>query len=114
METYHVIEHLPRNEVLPAIKDWQRTLTPGGQLIIECPDFDVAVQGYINGNAAMLDSIYGLQRFTGDAHLWGFNKARLVDLLQSVGFVDVQSEEPTDYHVNREPCMRVVATKTLA
>ncbi len=111
IETYHVIEHLPRHELPKVLKRWYRILKPRGQLVIECPNFDEAVKEYLNGNEKRLDNIFGLQRFSGDAHLFGYNFRRLRRLLEDVGFKDIQEKAPTDYHASEEPCLRVECIK---
>jgi predicted SAM-dependent methyltransferase len=111
IECYHVIEHIPHPEVPDVLKEWYRILQSGGRLIIECPDFDRAVQEYMTGNESRLYNIFGLQRFPGDAHLFGYNRKRLFDLLSKAGFVEIVEAKPTDYHANQEPCLRVEGKK---
>lgn len=111
IETYHVVEHLPRHDLPEALKEWHRVLTPAGKLIIECPDFDEDVKEYMDGNEKLLDSIFGLQRFSGDSHLFGYNFKRLQKLLKDAGFKDIQRREPQDYHAENEPCLRVECIK---
>lgn len=77
IETYHVIEHLPRHDLPKALKEWFRILAPKGKLIIECPDFDKTVKEYIKGDEKRIDNIFGLQRFAGDTHMFGYNFKRL-------------------------------------
>ena len=36
--TSHLLEHLELKEVLPALKEWNRVLQPGGELIVAVPD----------------------------------------------------------------------------
>jgi hypothetical protein len=108
---YHVIEHLPRHDSPKALKAWYGLLTHEGKLIIECPDFDDAVKDYIEGNEESIDNIFGLQRFPGDAHLFGYNFKRLEKLLEAVGFKDIQKREPQDPHIKDEPCLRVECVK---
>ncbi len=112
IETYHVIEHLPRHELPKALKEWFRAMAPGAMLIIECPDFDKAVKEYLGGNEKRIDNIFGLQRFPGDTHLFGYNFKRLKKILKEAGFKDVQNEDPTDYHVKDEPCLRIKCVKS--
>lgn len=112
IETYHVIEHLAHPTVRSILSHWHKILSPDGVLVIECPDFDADVAEYLSGNEGRLGSIFGLQRFHGDAHLYGYNRKRLSELLASVGFVDVVHCPPQDYHAASEPCLRVECRKT--
>src|SRR5690606_12562215 len=57
IETYHVIEHIPYPVVKSALTDWHRVLRPGGTLVLECPDVNVAMREYLEGNAERLYSI---------------------------------------------------------
>lgn len=111
IETYHVIEHLPRHDLPVALSEWRRLLVDGGRLIIECPDFDRAVKEYVDGNESRIDNIFGLQRYEGDYHLFGYNYKRLKELLEHAGFREIIQKDPTDYHVQSEPCMRVESIK---
>ena len=111
IETYHVIEHLPRHDLPRALETWHRILIPGGKLIIECPDFDAAVKEYIGGDAKRIDNIFGLQRFNGDVHLFGYNFKSLKKLLEEAGFKNIKEKEPQDYHSKDEPCLRVKCVK---
>lgn len=111
IENYHVIEHLSRHDLPKALKVWYRVLIPGGKLIIECPDFDKAVKEYIEGNKKRIDNIFGLQRFPGDAHHFGYSFERLGKLLKAVGFKDIQQREPQDSHTKDEPCLRLQCIK---
>ncbi len=111
IETYHVIEHLPRHDVPEALKEWRRVLAEGGRLVIECPDFDGAAREYLEGNERRIDNIFGLQRFDGDTHLFGYKFARLKGILEDAGFKNIRQCPPQDYHKEEEPCLRVEACK---
>lgn len=111
IECYHVIEHIPHREVAKYVDEWHRLLEPEGKLVVECPDFDRAVEEYLAGNEERLFNIYGRQRFPGDTHRYGYNSARLKMLLEEAGFSSVTLEEPQDYHAKQEPCLRAVAVK---
>jgi ubiquinone/menaquinone biosynthesis C-methylase UbiE len=106
IEAYHVMEHLPRHEVNSALKRWRRLLMRGGTLVIECPDFDEIVRQYMAGDESQLDGIFGLQRFTGDYHLFGYNRTRIMALLEQAGFCQIREEIPQDYHAKEWPCLR--------
>jgi predicted SAM-dependent methyltransferase len=109
--TYHVIEHLGRHDLPEALKEWHRVLVIGGRLIIECPDFDEAVKEYVQGNEKRINNIFGLQRFPGDTHQFGYNFKRLKEVLGEAGFKDIEEKEPQDYHSKDEPCLRVECIK---
>lgn len=111
IECYHVIEHLPRHDLLSTLRKWHKILIPGGKLIIECPDFDKAVKEYLRGNEDRLNNIFGLQRFPGDLHYFGYNLKRLKGVLEKAGFKNIQKKEPQDYHSKEEPCLRVECEK---
>lgn len=111
IETYHVIEHLPRHSLSKALREWYRVLVPGGMLIIECPDFDVAIKKYIEGDEKQLNSIFGLQRFPRDTHQFGYNFKRLKKILKESGFKNIKEREPQDYHSKDEACLRVECVK---
>ena len=112
IETYHMIEHLPKDTFSKALRNWWDKLIPGGKLIIECPDFDRIVKEYLEGNEERLNNIFGLHRFKGDTHLWGYNFYRLKKILEKCGY-RVKKCIPQDYHRLQEPCMRVEAYKSV-
>lgn len=66
IETYHMIEHLPKKIFERTLKCWWKKLIPRGKLIIECPDFDMSVKEYLKGNEERLYNIFGLNRYKGD------------------------------------------------
>jgi hypothetical protein len=107
IETYHVVEHIPITSVDSVLGSWLRMLKPGGVLVIECPDFDADIRDLLAGNADRMYSIFGRQRFLGDAHHWGYSASSLSDLLSRAGYVDIASMPPTDYHAELEPCLRI-------
>jgi predicted SAM-dependent methyltransferase len=111
IETYHVIEHLGRHEAVRAVREWHRVLKPEGVLVIECPDFDAACREYLGGREDRIDNIFGLQRFEGDSHRFGYNFERLGLLLAESGFRSIVQQPPTDYHKEQEPCLRVECVK---
>ncbi len=111
IETYHMIEHLPRHDFLEALFEWNRVLVEGGTLVIECPDFNATVKEYIEGKKFRINNIFGLQRHPGDYHLFGYTFDDLAETLQSLGFREIRQEAPTDYHAPDEPSLRITAVK---
>ncbi len=111
IETCHVIEHLPRHDLPKALTEWNRVLISGGRLVIEYPDFDEIVKKYLEGDEKYLDGIFGLQRFQGDYHLFGYNFKSLRSALEKCGFTKIERKCPQDYHVKEWPCLRVECIK---
>jgi len=111
IETYHTIEHIPYPDILNTFKEWKRLLTKSGKLIIECPDFDAIVKKYINGDEKQLNHIFGLQRFHGDTHYYGYNVKRLKRLLKQASFTNIRSQKASDYHTNEIPSLRIECKK---
>lgn len=112
IETYHMIEHLSRHGFVEALFEWNRVLTEGGDLVIECPDFEATVRDYVAGRKFRINNIFGLQRHPGDFHRFGYDAATLQELLEMTGFGGCVAEAPTDYHAADEPSLRVRAVKT--
>jgi predicted SAM-dependent methyltransferase len=113
IESYHLVEHLPWRSVTGVFENWYEILIPGGELVIECPDFDQNVKDYLSGKETKMQLFYifGRQRFPGDTHHFGYNFERLKNLLKSAGFRDIKKEEPQDYHKKEAACLRVEAFK---
>jgi predicted SAM-dependent methyltransferase len=113
IESYHVLEHISHKSVRKALSEWYRVLAPGGKLILECPNFDAAIQDYLSGNDNRLINIFGQQRHYGDIHLFGYNPARLIKLLEEVGFKDLIEELPQSSQSLDEPSFRIECHKLL-
>jgi len=111
IESYHVIEHIPLPVVESVVRSWYRLLIPGGVVVAECPDINRAMMEYLDGNQDRIYSIYGRQRFSGDAHFFGYNHDSLIQLFSSVGFANCVCGEGTDYHSKLEPCLRIECRK---
>ena len=111
IESYHVIEHLSKDDAIKTLENWYKMLEVGGKLVIECPNFDEAVKEYLDGNQDRIYNIFGYRRFPGDGHLFGYNYERLAMVLTSIGFSNICNVEPQDYHIAEEPCLRVEGVK---
>ncbi|MCX5846822.1 MAG: methyltransferase domain-containing protein [Deltaproteobacteria bacterium] len=111
IETYHMIEHLPRHDFFEALFEWNRVLEEGGTLVIECPDFDATVKEYMKGKKFRINNIFGLQRHPGDYHHFGYTFENLAEILQGLGFREIRQEAPTDYHAQDEPSLKLTAVK---
>ncbi len=112
IESYHLIEHIPRYELLPTLKQWFRVLIPGGKMITEYPDLDTAFKLYLEGDEKMLvGPIYGGHRWSSDVHYFGYNFKRLKELLQKARFTNIMEKPAQDYHTKEMPCLRVECEK---
>jgi hypothetical protein len=96
------------------IRSWYDLLIPGGTIVIECPDFDRDIEDYLAGNTERLKSIFGLQRYEGDTHYFGYNAERLEALFAQAGFCHICFSKATDYHAMSEPCLRMECRKPCA
>jgi len=121
--SYHVIEHLPRPASKKSKEKWRlnvqdflkecfRTLKIGGKLIIECPDIRGIFEEIVKNNKwSMIDHVYGLDRYDGDTHQWGYTRESIKSLLKSSGFDSIKISDGTDYHILDEPSMHIEAMK---
>jgi len=88
----HVIEHIPRGEVVKSFKEWHRVLKPGGFLRFGVPDFDQLVEIY-NVSDKKVESIVSQLLGQGesgydDHHtIWNFDYAERT--LHEAGFKGV-------------------------
>jgi len=107
IESYHLIEHIPRYDLPPTLKKWHKMLIPGGRVIVECPDLDGICEMYLKGDDNALVLIYGGQRYAHDTHYFGYNFKRLAALFQEAGFTEIIEKPAQDYHTQRGPCLRL-------
>ncbi len=97
----HVLEHFSHAEVQQVLQRWFDVLQPGGEVRISVPDLDKIVKIYLDnwehfqtpGNTPWIGLIYGGQIDRYDFHKTGFNLCWMSNLLNSVGFVDVEEYE---------------------
>lgn len=86
----HILEHLPWPKSVAAIAEWSRVLKTGGVLKIGVPDIGVLSTLLANGQNpwGAMGLIYGLGRLTNplEAHQFGYTRAMLVSILQTLGF----------------------------
>lgn len=117
IESYHMVEHLPKDALRQMLVEWNRVLQPGGQLVMELPAFDDVVAEYLDTDdpertETLLRYVFGSQRFDSDFHYWGWNKKRLSGLLENCGFTNISQEPATDNHAEEAPCMRIESMST--
>lgn len=93
----HVLEHFYyglNNELISTLKEWNRVLKPGGQLLISVPDLKTLCWLYLHPNLMPLERhqimriIFGGQTNVYDVHKVGFDFEILALYLEEVGFQD--------------------------
>lgn len=121
----HMLEHLNRNHREQVFRQLYRVVAPNGVLFLEVPDFQQTVknlyEAYVNNNSHMVHiwktSIYGKQRYEGDAHHWGYDSHTLKQLASSAGFKTTkvwdnsQPEKMVSLHYKQEPVLLLEAKK---
>ncbi|MBM0204750.1 methyltransferase domain-containing protein [Micromonospora sp. STR1s_5] len=110
----HVLEHLFSHEVLLALKEYRRVLSPSGFALITCPDMEsiadtitrngLEITAYNSpaGPITPLDMVFGHSRSIENgnlymAHRTGFTVERLGRLLALAGFRESRVSRGTSY-----------------
>jgi len=86
----HCIEHIEMSIVKDIIQEWMRCLSPGGQMVITCPDARALAERYITHDIEhyifavnMTGPFHGS---TADYHRWCYDWDELTDRLQGYGY----------------------------
>jgi hypothetical protein len=112
----HIIEHLSRHDVAPALSEFRRVLTPTGFALIRCPDVEIVAQFIIEGRIdeviytspagpiKPLDMLYGhgaaIERGnTAMRHGTAFTQDLLGRDLSQAGFAEVRTTRTRTFEV---------------
>lgn len=109
----HVLEHIDPCDLLGTLINWFWSLKPGGTLIIGVPDFESVVNHFLNTKETglkfwkqnfdpyVLTQIYGISFLFKedkvnqyDRHKMLFTESSLKDLLETVGFIEIERFNP--------------------
>jgi 2-polyprenyl-3-methyl-5-hydroxy-6-metoxy-1,4-benzoquinol methylase len=72
----HVLEHVPKEQIIPLLKSARAALTEGGKLVVEVPNIAHPVSGAYN-------------RYHDFTHTVGFTDQSLAFVLRNAGFANV-------------------------
>lgn len=92
---FDLIEHLKREDLEGALKDWHRVLKPNGLLIIKTPNLKAICQLFLE---SIFDSYEASRRIFGNEydHCLLFDSQSLKNLLEKYGFKVINIKEQTD------------------
>lgn len=93
----HVLEHVPRKELVAVLKELRRVLRQGGVLRLSVPDFDLMLamyEAFGKDVTAIADPLLGSHANPYDIHYAVFNRKHLDALLREAGFREVRSWDP--------------------
>jgi SAM-dependent methyltransferase len=118
----HVVEHFWRWEVVDVLREWMRTLKPGGRMIVECPNLLEACRALledpVNGTKPGPEGQRTMWVFYGDpawrdplmCHRWNYTPQSLQALMEEAGLVRVR-QEPAQFKLREPRDMRLVGEK---
>ncbi len=88
-----ILEHIHRDRVMTALREWNRVLRPGGLLEIRTTDVIAIIDLMREPERAnpeqhdtLLRCMFGTQAYAGDFHLSGFTEIWMRDALEKAGF----------------------------
>ena len=96
----HVLEHIPRPEVVPTLREWRRVLKPGGLLRVAVPDFEAVSRLYQCHNVPLwriVGPISGRQDYEQNTHYSVYDYHYLAWQLSQAGFHTITRWEPDDW-----------------
>ena len=97
----HLINYFDREEIVPVLKEWARSLNSGGILRLAVPNFKVMANLYTQGYTldSFLGPLYGKMNRDKIYHKTAYDFSSLRDLLLECGFssVDLYDWRDTDH-----------------
>ena len=109
----HLLEHISHVQLPYVLEKWYKKLKPGGQLIINVPDFEwlckqvlrfesgqilSGVYSDFEGDRGLQTIIYGSHAHEGEYHKAAFTKLSLWEMLDGVGFEKIKIHQYVDGH----------------
>ena len=108
----HTLEHVGIYDVAKVLKEWFRILKPGGEAIIQVPNFDYVAKYWLTGPDRQWAEamVFGTQVNEGQFHKCAFTYASLKGDLEIAGF-EVKRVELRDSH--SQETLQAVCTKVI-
>lgn len=112
----HFLEHITDKEAIHVLEEALRVLEPGGTIELVVPNLPKLMECFLKADYGerwtwWIMTIYGNQHHEGEFHKNGWDHDKLAELLEFVGFRDIQVEEVWTHD---QPCIRAEARKSHA
>jgi predicted SAM-dependent methyltransferase len=96
----HVLEHIPRPDLLRTLREWRRILAPGGLLRVAVPDFEALAGLYLVDQVPLwrlIGPLCGRQNYAENTHYVAFDYQYLAWMLTEAGFHTIHRWQPEDW-----------------
>lgn len=80
--SFHVLDHLFMNEIVPALQNWRKCLKTGMKLFVIVDDFEYLARGFVGGDLNIDDLN------TNFAHPTNIDRENLVRYFNEAGFTE--------------------------
>jgi predicted SAM-dependent methyltransferase len=108
IKAIHSLEHLDPDD---ALSHWYKLLKKGGKLVIEVPNLEKIIKQSYNDFEEVVKRIFGLRRYKGDSHIFGYNEKTLKDWLEKYNFKVLEMGEGNSEGHTPELCIKCIAEK---
>jgi predicted SAM-dependent methyltransferase len=115
VHSYHFIEHVYQWEAPAVINEFKRLLRPGGRLVLELPNIELACKHLLKGSTDQ----YSMWPLYGDpgtrdvymCHRWGYTRDTISKLLKFCGMREIVTMNPKTHGARKNRDMRVECRK---
>jgi predicted SAM-dependent methyltransferase len=111
----HILEHFYFFEAVAVITEWKRVIKPGGLLVLELPNLELAARNLLDGRKDNMTMwpLYGDPTHVDPymCHRWGYTPTTIRALLTDAGFDKIKFKDPQTHMKRADRDMRVEARK---